>query len=60
MEEINRTEVISPGSTLNMTDIINDFFYSMHLEWSNNVGFKPKLRNYTQFKQDVEEEKYSP
>ena len=25
MEEINRTEIISSGSTLNMTNIINDF-----------------------------------
>ena len=59
MEEINRTEIMGSGSTLNMTDINNDFFiYLMHLEWSNNVGFKPKLRYYTQFKQDVDAEKY--
>ena len=58
MEEINRKEIISSGSTLYMTDIINDFFDLMHLEWSNNVGFKPKLCYYTQFKQDVDAEKY--
>ena len=46
MEEINRTEIISSGSTLHMTDIINDFFDLMHLEWSCNVGFKPKLCCY--------------
>ena len=30
----------------------------MHLEWSNNVSLKPKLGYYTQFKQDVDAEKY--
>ena len=58
MDEINKTEIISSGSNLNMTDIIDDFFDLMHMEWSNNVGFKPKLRYYTQFKQDVDVEKY--
>ena len=58
MEEINRTEIISSDSTLNTTDIINDFFYLMHLEWSNNVSFKPKLGCYRQFKQDVDAEIY--
>ena len=58
MEKINRTEIISSDSTSNTTDIINNFFDLMHLEWSNNVGFKPKLHYYTQFKQDVDAEKY--
>ena len=58
MDEINGTEIIRSGSNLNMTDIINDFFDLMHMEWSNNVGFKPKLRYYTQFKQDVDVGKY--
>ena len=58
MDEINRTEIISSGSNLSMTDIINDFFDLMHMEWSNNVGFKPNLRYYAQFKQDVDVEKY--
>ena len=57
-EEINRTEIISSDSTLNTTNIINDSFDLMHLERSNNVGCKPKLRCCTQFKQDDDAEKY--
>ena len=30
----------------------------MHVHWSNNIGFKPKLRNYTKFKQDINVEYY--
>ena len=34
MDEINRTEIISSDSNLNMTDIIDDFFDLMHMQWS--------------------------
>ena len=30
----------------------------MHVHWSNKIGFKPKLRNYTKFKQDINVEDY--
>ena len=30
----------------------------MHEEWSNTVGYKPKLRNYVKFKQSIYVEDY--
>ena len=30
----------------------------MHKEWSNTVGYKPKLRNYVKFKQNINVEDY--
>ena len=43
---------------LNPENIKEDLFDLMHVHWSNNIGFKPKLRNYTKFKQDINVEDY--
>ena len=43
---------------LNLENIKEDLFDLMHVHWSNKMGFKPKLRNYTKFKQDLNVEDY--
>ena len=46
LDEIGKTDKLIESKELNLTDTENDFLDLMHEEWSNNVGFKPKLRNY--------------
>ena len=58
LEELHKVDYIIDGKLLDLQNIKDDLFYLMHDSWSNNVGFKPKLRNYTKFKQDINMENY--
>ena len=58
LEELKKTDYIIDGKMVNLGNIKEDLFDLMHCYWSNNIGFKPKLRNYTKFKQDINMENY--
>ena len=58
LEELHKVDYIIDGKMLDLPNIKDDLFDLMHDVWSNNVGFKPKLRNYTKFKQDINMEEY--
>ena len=58
LEELRKVDNIIDGKLLNLENIKEDLFDLMHVHWSNNIGFKPKLRNYTKFKQDINVEYY--
>ena len=58
LEELHKVDFIIDGKLLNLENIKEDLFDLMHVHWSNNIGFKPKLRNYTKFKQDINVEDY--
>ena len=53
LEELRKIDYIIDGKLLNQENIKEDLFDLIHVHWSNNIGFKPKLRNYTKFKQDI-------
>ena len=53
MDKIGKTDKLTESKELNLTDTENDFLDLMHEELSNNVGFKPKLRNYIKYKQNI-------
>ena len=57
LEELCKVDYIIDGKLLNLENI-KDLFDLMHVHWSNNIGFKLKLRNYTKFKQDISLEHY--
>ena len=58
LDKIGKTDKLIESKELNLTDTENDFLDLMHEEWSNNVGFKPKLRNYIKYKQNINAESY--
>ena len=58
LEELHKVDFIIDGKLLNLENIKEDLFDFMHVHWSNNIGFKPKLRNYTKFKHDINVEDY--
>ena len=58
LDKIGKTDKLIESKELNLTDTENDFLDLMHEEWSNNVGFKPKLRNYIKYKQNINAERY--
>ena len=57
-ESLNKSHYIIEGKEIDLTDIKFELSYLMHEEWSNTVGYKPKLRNYVQFKQNINVEDY--
>ena len=60
LEELCKVDYIIGGKLLNRENIKEDLFDLMYVHWSNNIGFKPKLRNYTKFKQDINVEDTEP
>ena len=55
---LHKVDYIIDGKLVNLENIKEDLFDLMHVHWSNKIGFKPKLRNYTKFKQDINVEDY--
>ena len=51
--ELHKVDYIIDGRLLNLENIKEDLFDLMHVHWSNNIGFKTKLRNCIKFKQDI-------
>ena len=47
LEELYKVDDITDGKLVNLENINEDIFHLMHVYWSNKIGFKPKLRNYT-------------
>ena len=58
LEKVNKSHYIIEGKEIDLTDIKHEFSDVMHEEWSNTVGYKPKLRNYVKFKQSIYVEDY--
>ena len=58
LDQMNKTNYIIEEREIDLKDIKFHLSDIMHIEWSNTVGYKPKLRNYTKFKQDIHTEKY--
>ena len=58
LESVNKSHYIIEGKEIDLTDIKFELFDLMHEEWSNTVGYKPKLRNYVKFKQNINVEEY--
>ena len=58
LESVNKSDYILEGKEINLTDVKYEFSNVMHEEWSNTVGYKPKLRNYVKFKQSIYVEDY--
>ena len=52
LDKTDKTDKLMESTELNPTDTENDFLDLVHEKWSNNVGFKPKLRNYSKYKQN--------
>ena len=55
LESVNKSHHIIEGKEIDLTDIKLDL---LREEWSNTVGYKPKLRNYVKFKQNINVEDY--
>ena len=53
LESVNKSHYIIEGNYIDLTDIKFELSDLMHEESSNTVGYKPKLRNYVKFKQNV-------
>ena len=58
LEIVNKSHYIIEGKEIDLTDIKFELSDLMHKEWSNTVGYKPKLRNYVKFKQNINVEDY--
>ena len=58
LEELLKVDYIIDGKLLNLENIKEDLLDLMHVHRFKNIGFKPKLRNYTKFKLDINEEDY--
>ena len=58
LDQMNKTNYIIEGREIDLEDIKLYFSDIMHTEWSNTVGHRPKLRNYTKYKQDIHTEDY--
>ena len=58
LDQVKKTNYIIEGREIDLEDIKFCFSDIMHIEWSNTIGYKPKLRNYTKFKQDIHTEEY--
>ena len=58
LESVNKSQYIIEGKEIDLTDIKFELSDLMHEEWSNTVGYKPKLRNYVKFKQNINVEDY--
>ena len=58
LEKVKKTDYILEGREIDLFEIKYQFSDLMHEEWSSSVGYKPKLRNYTKFKQELYVEDY--
>ena len=58
LESVNKSHYLIEGKEIHLTDIKFELSDLMHGEWLNTVGYKPKLRNYVQFKQNINVEDY--
>ena len=58
LESVNKSHYIIEGKEIDLTDIKFQLSDLIHEEWSNTVGYKPKLRNYVKFKQNINVEDY--
>ena len=58
LESVNKSHYIIEGKEIVLTDIKFELSDLMHEEWSNTVGYKPKLRKYVKFKQNINVEDY--
>ena len=50
LDQMNETNYIIEEREIDLKDIKFHLSDIMHIEWSNTVGHKPKLRNYAKFK----------
>ena len=58
LESVDKSHYIIEGKEIDLTDIKFELSDLMHKKWSNTVGYKPKLRNYVKFKQNINVEDY--
>ena len=58
LDKVNKTDFILEGRETDLEDLKYHFSDLMYEEWPNTVGYKPKLRNYAKFKQDIYVEDY--
>ena len=58
LESVNKFHYIIEGKELDLMDIKFELCDLMHAEWSNTVGYNPKLRNCVKFKQNINLEDY--
>ena len=58
LESVNKSHYLIEEKEIDLTDIKFELSDLMHEEWSNTVGYKPKLRSYVKFKQNINVEDY--
>ena len=58
LDEFNMEDVILDFKSTDIKSMKARMFDLMHQHWSQNIMFKPKLRYYIQYKQDIETEAY--
>ena len=47
------------GMEVNINEMFDKISTLMHEEWQSKIGYKPKLRTYSLFKQDMDTERYT-
>ena len=58
LESINMEEYMVNGTIIDLSEFKRNMFDLMYENWSVNVCYKPKLRNYVKFKRDINTESY--